>query len=224
MQEIIVKKMEELTSTGKVDEIVTKEVTTAIQNTIKRVLDPYSDVGKAMQEKLTNDILSGMEKMDFVQYASSLNSLVQAELGKGIIQYGLEPALEMIKEFGGQLEKKEWKLSEIIAQFIEQEVLPEEPHESGEISLVIEKSKYGSIWIGFDPESGHDTDYRCKYRISVNEKDGVMWFFSNEQQKLTPLIKSNLSGFDLFLFKLYACKCTIVVDESDCETEWSTYN
>lgn len=224
MQELITKKVEELTTNGKLDEIITKEVTAAMQNTVRDVLRSYGDVGKALEEKLRKDILGSIEKLDFVQYSQTIIDLMQSSLNQSIVEYGVEPAKEVINKFVGALEKKEWKLSEIIEKFKEQEVDEDERDESGTISLVVRPSNYGSIWIGFDMKEDISEDYKCKYRISVKEKDKKLWYFTNEKEKLTPLTESNLTGFDLFLFKLYACKCTIEIDERNCDLEWSTYN
>jgi hypothetical protein len=224
MQELITKKVEEITANGKLDEIVTKEVTAAIQNTVRDVLRSYGDVGKALENKLKNDIMAGIDKLDFIQYSQSLLDLISSTLNKSVAEFGIEPAKEMLNKFVGSLEKKEWKLSEIIEKFKESEIDDDSHGESGEITLIVRPSSYGSVWIGFDFKGGVDYEHRCKYRISVDEKDKKLWYFTNEKEKLTPLSESNLSGFDLFLFKLYACQCTVIVDESDCDLEWSTYD
>jgi len=225
MQDLITKKVEEITANGKLDEIVTKEVTQAMQETVRNVLRSYGDVGKALEEKLKNDVMGGIEKLDFVQYAQTLTDLVQSSLNQSIVEYGVAPAKEAINKFVGALEKKEWKLSEIIEKFIESEVIEDDSHgESGEISFFVKKTDYGSTWIGFDKEEDKSSDYNCDYRLAINNKDKKLWLFSKESNKISPLTESNLHGFDLFLYKLYACKCTIEIDESNCETEWSTYD
>jgi len=225
MQDLIIKKVEEITANGKLDEIVTKEVTQAMQETVRNVLRSYGDVGKALEEKLKKDVMGGIEKLDFVQYAQTLTDLVQSSLNQSIVEYGVAPAKEAINKFVGALEKKEWKLSEIIEKFIEEEVKEEDSHgESGEISLVVRESQYGSTWIGFDQKEGHDSEYRCDYRIAINDKDKRLWYFTKESEKMSPLTECQLTGFDLFLYKLYACQCTVEVDRNNCEIEWSTYD
>jgi len=226
MQDLITKKIEEITANGKLDEIITKEVTEAMQRTVRDVLRSYGDVGKALEEKLKKDIMSNIDNLDFVEYAQSLTNLVESTLNKSIVEYGIEPAKEAINRFVGALEKKEWKLSEIIEKFKESYIEDEskDENESGEIALFVRKNDYGSTWIGFDGNEKIDYEYKCKYRISVNDKDKRLWYFTNEDEKLSPLTESNLTGFDLFLFKLYACKCTIEIDENKCDREWSTYN
>jgi hypothetical protein len=38
---------------------------------------------------------------------------------------------------------------------------------------------------------------------------------------LSPLNTTNLSNFESFLFKLYVCGCTLIIDEDDCQLEWN---
>lgn len=224
MQELITKKLEELTSNGKLDEIITKEITAALQNTAREALRSYGEVGKALEEKLKKELLSNIAGLDFTQYAKTMTDLMESSLNKSIIEYGIEPAKEMINRFVGQLEKKEWKLSEVIEKFKESFVNEDDRDESGVISLVVKPSSYGSVWIGFDEKEGQNSDYNCKYRLSVDDKTNRMWYFTNDKEKITPLTESNLTGFDFFLFKLYACQCTLILDEEECDLEWSTYN
>ena len=220
MQELITAKIKEITENGKLDEIVTKHATEFVSDTVNDILRSYGDVAKAYKDKITKSLMGSIETMDFVQYSKSLSDLIESELNQSIVKVGLIPAKEMIKEFVGELEKKEWKLSEIVEKFIEMEVMADDDNESGEISFVHEKSDYGTHYVGFDSESDKTMRYKCKYTLMFNKSDGTMYAPTMDKKEVHPITEGYLRGFELFIFKLYACKCKIVMDPEKVQTEW----
>lgn len=225
MEKLISDKIKELTENGKLDEIVTKQVTGFINGIINDSLSSWSDVNKSFKEKLNAKIIEGFEKLDFVQYSKTLTDLVEFELNKSVVEIGIAPAKEMIKNFVGALDKKEWKLSEIIEKYKEEEVIPDERGESGEIAFIHEVSDYGTIYIAFDESTEKKTHrYQCKYKLMIDGKSKSLYSPTIEGSALHPVTEIGLRGFDLFLFKLYAMGCTVECDLGNIETEWSTYN
>jgi len=174
---------------------------------------------------LEENLLHGMDKIDFVLFSKSITDLIESELNKTVIAIAIEPCKKMINDFVSNLEKKEWKLSEIIELYKEREVIPEANNESGEIAFVHEVSDYGTIWVGFGEESkGTNHRYQCKYRIGIDAKSRQMYSPIIDDKVVHPLNECGIYGFDLFLFKLYATGCTIIDDYENVETGWSTYN
>lgn len=225
MQELINAKIEELTKNGKLDEIVTAQATKFIQGIVNDTLSSYGDVQKAYKEKIQKNILDNLERLDFIQYSKSISDLIEAELNKSVVEIGIVPIKKMIQDFTGSLEKKEWKLSEIINKFKEEEVIPEEHNESGEIGFVHEESDYGTVYIGFDEDEKSNRRHSCKYRLMVDKKTKRLYTPHVDGILLHPIKEmGGLYGFDLFLFKLYAMQCTIELDFDNVETEWSTFN
>ena len=225
MQDLINAKIKELTENGKLDEIVTKEATNFIKNIVNDVLSSYGDVGKMYKEKLKESLLGGLEKLDFVQYSKSLTDIIEAELNKSVIEIGIAPAIEMIQSFIGNLEKKEWTLSEIIEKYKDEEVIPDEHGESGEISFLYEKSDYGTEYVSFDKKDNYKNRYECKYRLMIDAKSKKLYSPNVDGIRVHPITEmGGLYGFDLFLFKLYAMGCTIECDAGNVDTSWSTYD
>lgn len=225
MEKLILKKFDELTKTGELDKIVTKRVESFIDDVVRDSLSNYGDVNKLFKEQLNSKLKEGFEKMDFVQYSKTLIDLVESELNKSVIEIGIAPIKEMINRFTGSLEKKEWKLSEIIQKYIDEEVMSEEEGESGEIAFVYEVSQYGSIFVGFDESiKNRNHLYLCKYRLMINKESKKLYSPTVERKLLHPVTEVGLRGFDLFLFKLYATDCTIDCDFDNVETTWETCN
>lgn len=225
MEKLINDKFKELSENGKLDDIVTKQVTNFITGIINDSLSSWSEVNKSFKEKLNTKIIEGFEKLDFIQYSKILTDLVESELNKSIVEFGITPAKEMIKNFVGALEKKEWKLSEIIEKFKDEEVIPEDHNDSGEIAFIREVSDYGTIYIGFCESNKNITHrYQCKYQLMIDSKTKKLYSPIIDGVAPHPINDIGLYGFDLFIFKLYAMGCTIDCDFDDVETEWSTYN
>jgi len=227
MEDLIIEKFKSLTESGKLDEIVTKQVTSFIDSTIRDSLSSYSDVRKSFKEKLNSKIIESFEKLDFVQYSKTLTDLIESELTNSVIEIGIAPAKEMIQNFVGSLEKKEWKLSEIIEKYKEAEVIPQGgSHDSGQIAFIGKRSEYGSFFIGFDEEESvkKQHTFQCKYQLMVDAKTNKLYSPTIQGVDLHPLNKFGIRGFDLFLFKLYAMGCTVVCDVDDIDVYWSTYN
>lgn len=224
MENLINDKIKELSESGKLDEIVTKRVVEFVDGIIKDSLSSLGEANKSFKEKLNAKIIEGFEKLDFVQYSKTLIDLVEYELNKSVVEIGAAPAREMIKKFVGALEKKEWKLSEIIEKYKEA-VISGSFEESGEIGFLYEVSDYGTEFVSFDETNEKKKHrYQYKYKLMIDEKTMKIYSLTVEGKVLHPVTEIGLSGFDLFLFKLYAIGCTVECDIKNVETAWSTYN
>lgn len=221
IDQIINAKMQELIEKGEVDKIVEEHLKKAIASIIDSSLRSYSDVGKALEKKLNESMLSGMDKIDFTVYRDVVIGIIQKELNGTVAEYAAKPVQESIAKFMDVIEKKEWNLSEIIERFLEDIVEDKDMHEDGNISFVMKQSSHGTFWIGFDENPGKTEDYNCKYRIAINEKDGKLWYFTIDDRPVDPSKTSSIYGFDEFLFKLYANKVKVNIDSVN--TSWSTY-
>jgi len=225
IDEIVNNKLKELIEKGEVDKIVEDQLKKAINGIIENTVRRYGEVGKALEKKISETLMSGIDKLDFVMYRTAVLEVIQKQLNGTFLEHAVKPVEKMVSEFMDVLEKKEWNLSEIIEKFIEMEVISDkDPHESGEISLVVKQSDHGTAWIGFDEDEGKDKDYNCKYRIAVhlNKNDNKLWYFSIDDKPVSPSKTSSIHGFEEFLFKLYANGVSVIIDE--CDTSWSTYD
>lgn len=226
IDQIVNDKLKELIEKGEVDKIVEDHLKKAINGIIENKVRSYGEVGKALEKKISEALMGGIEKIDFTTYRTAVIEVIQTHLNGTFLEHAIKPIEDTVNNFMDVLEKKQWKLSEIIQKFIEMEIIKDEdPNQSGEISLIIKESDYGTVWIGFDEDSGKRSDHDCKYRIALNlhreKKDNKMWYFSIDDKPVSPMKTSSIHGFDEFLFKLYANRVEVIVD--DCETEWSTY-
>lgn len=218
MKDLILNKLEELSTNGKLDESVTKQVSGFINDIIKDTLSSWSDVNKEFKRKLNEEILAQSSKINFTSHAILISELIANELNKTVLEIAIDPIKKIISDVTESLEKREWKLSEIIAKFIESEVIPDDTYGHGEILYKLEYSSYDYKYVIFDEDAKTRSP---KYRIMLN-KDNKVCTPSVDSERLNAITGLNLYRFDMFIFKLYASGCTIILDEDEVETTWST--
>jgi SMC interacting uncharacterized protein involved in chromosome segregation len=218
IQVVVQDQLNKIIADGKLEEIVRTKIEKTLDDVVQDLVRSYSDFGKSLKDEISKAFKIDFERISAVDYNHIVVSIVKEQLDKKLIESVNEPISEEIKDYFGQLEKKEWKLSEIIDKF-KQDVV-EDKHEGGEISLHIEKSNYGSTHISFDKEEGKRY-YDCEYRMSINSKTGIPYSFDAGTYNVHRgdlRTQSMHGGFDKFFFRLYAQKAIITIDE--CEPEY----
>lgn len=218
IQVIVQQQLEKIINGGKLEDIVRAKIEKTVEEVVQDLVRSYSDFGKGLKEEINKAFKIDFEKISAVDYNHIVVTIVKEHLDKRLLESVKEPIAKEIDEYLGPLEKKEWKLSEIIERFKQEEI--EDRHDGGEITLHVEKSSYGSTHISFDKEAGkrrHD----CEFDLSLSTKTGIPYIF--RAGKYNPhngdLRTSSLHGaFEKFLFRLYAQRVSITVDE--CDTEY----
>lgn len=218
IQVIVQQQLEKIIKEGKLEDIVRDKIEKTAEEVVQDLVRSYSDFGKGLKEEINKAFKIDFEKISAVDYNHIVVTIVKEHLDKRLLESVKGPIAKEIDEYLGPLEKKEWKLSEIIEKFKQDEI--EDRNDGGEISLHVEKSSYGSTHISFDKEDGKRR-YDCEFEMSLNTKTGVAYSF--RAGKYNPhngdLRTASLHGsFEKFLFRLYAQRVSITVD--DCDTEY----
>ncbi len=218
IQVVVQEQLGKIISEGKLEAIVRAKVEKTLDDIIGDAVRSYSDFGKSLKEEINKAFKIDFDKISAVDYNHIVVSIVKEQLDKHLLESVKEPISKEIAEYLGPIEKKEWKLSEIIEKFKREEI--EDKSDGGEITLHVEKSNYGSIHISFDKEDGKRY-YECEYRMSLNTKTGIPYSFNAGQynvHKGNLRVESLHGSFEKFFFRLYAQQVTIVVD--NCDTEY----
>lgn len=221
LQETVQKQLNGLVEDGTIEKIVKEKVTKTLDDIIGESLRSYSDFGKQLSQVVKDAMQISFEKVSVVGYQKIVTDIVKSKLQEKIMADISKPIEEEINEIFGNFEKKEYKLSELVQLYM-QDNLPDYEDRYCEISLSVEVSNYGSIHIGFDKEKDKEW-YNCEVRFSVNKKDGKMYSFEiGEYSKHRgDIIKKSLhNSFDNLIFNIYASGSCIIVDENDCQTEY----
>lgn len=216
IQVVVQQQLEKIIQEGKLEAIVRAKVEKTVEEVVQDIVRSYSDFGKGLKEEINKAFKIDFEKISAVDYNHIVVTIVKEHLDKRLLESVKEPIAKEIDEYLGPLEKKEWKLSEIIEKFKQDEI--EDRYDGGEITLHVEKSSYGSTHISFDKEDGKGR-HECEYEMSLETKTGIPYSF--KAGKYSPhygeLRTSSMRGsFDKFMFRLYAQRVSIAVD--DCDT------
>lgn len=213
---VVQKELDALVKEGAVEKIIRATLEKTIQSIIQDVLRDYSDFGKELKKAVASAMNIDFNQMKIMDYNHIVMGIVREQLDKTLYAEAIKPISENLKQYIGGLDKKEWKLSEIIAEFAK------ECGENGqfEITLEVEES-HGFTHIYFDEEKAK-RKYDCGYNINIY-KDQIYGFKAGKYNTVlhsVDLKKESMHGaFNEFIFRLYACGATIEVDEDDCLTE-----
>lgn len=217
IQVVVQDQLNKIITEGKLAEIVRIKVEKTLEDVIQDMVRSYSDFGKGLKEEINKAFKIDFERISAVDYNHIVVSIVKEQLDKHLLSSVKQPISDAITEYLGPLEKKEWKLSEIIEKFKQEEI--EDKSDGGEMSLYIEKSNYGSTHIAFDKEDGKKK-YECEFEMSLDTKTGIPYSFNAGQyhvHKGDLRVESLHGSFEKFFFRLYAQRVTIIVDKCDAE-------
>lgn len=219
LQETVQQELNKMIDAGRVQEIIKKHLETSIDDTFKDALRSWSDFGKELKKVISEAVKVDLSKLTLLDYNHIVTTIVKEELDKTIYSSVKSPIAEAIKDYTGQLDKKEWKLSEIIEKFISR--LKEDESE-GEITLHVEESSYGYRHIYFDEKSGKRA-CQCEYQIDTDKEGKVYSFKAGSYNPTTGDIRKRPvhGSFEGFIFKLYAMGCKVEANEYECVTEWT---
>lgn len=217
IQVIVQQQLEKIIQEGKLEEIIRAKVEKTLEEVVQDAVRSYSDFGKGLKEEINKAFKINFERISAVDYNHIVVTIVKEQLDKNLLTSVKEPIIEEINGYLGELEKKEWRLSEIVDKLKE---TIDDRGDGGEITLHVERSNYGSTYIYMDVEEGK-RQHDCEYYFSLTTKTGIPYMFRSG--KWHPhngdLRVDTLHGsFEKLLFRLYAQKCTIIIDE--CDTEY----
>lgn len=225
IQDQVQNSLNEIVSSGKIEEIISKKIEKTIEDILDDSLRSYSDFGKKVKEVINNSLQIDLSKISTLGYQQIVTDIVKQKLQEAALQHISKPIEEVLSQVLSPFEKRTYKLSEIIEKYKESEWDSSDDDEV-EISFHVEESSYSSIHIGFDIEAGK-RKYDCEYQMSLNKDDGVLWMFEIKgwRPQKGDLRASSIHGtFDHFIFNLYASQCPIEIDENRVETYWTRDN
>jgi len=214
IEKTVKEQFKEIVKSGFVEEKIKETLKTTIESIIKDCLRDYSDFGKEVKEKIKQSLSLGNMDLKLPEYNQLVCNWIIEIVNKTIISTSKKEIEENIKKFFKPLKKSEYKISEIIEEFMSGDGYSEPPDD---ITFIREESKQceGYINYYFDEDS-NASQYSCKYNIGIN-KDGL-WKLSISDTEANEMKTANLYGFDSFLFQLYASKIKIIDDYEDVET------
>ena len=221
---------------GTVEKLVEQYIEKGISDALKEVLSWSGEGKKLIEKKLNETIVPVIERHDFNQYLTKLDSVL-TEIVNATTLSDNRKILENFKELMKEPETKKIKLSDIfkrycghVAENVDTDKL-EACCEDGEpyyehVTAGMEVEHEDKGW--FNPvfedcivkfTCEEDKDLNCQIRLykSVNDKK---WNFRGYADSIDINSLHNLSDFDVFLMTLKRGFVDIIMDEeSDCDDD-----
>ena len=233
VQEMFGRILNEKIQAGALEVAISKKVDSLIEDTAENVFRSYSDLGKALKEKMTKAIMPQIESLDDLPtyHDFVLNRLKTA--AQGFYDSRLTEVLD--KELAEILAEVPEKitLSYIVDSLVKEAQEDNEPE--GEITLIIEEHSYSNSgrWLSvyIDKEAGKEK-YSCAFdfHLSKDEETGKYEILSikvDDKKAGESLAMGRLYSMEKILFNVYAMKGQIELDQGldadDYETRWEHY-
>lgn len=210
-----------IVESGKIEEIVAKNIEKTIESLLHDSLREYSDFGKQLKEIVNSALQINLDQVSTLGYQQIVVDIVNEKLKAAVLENLSKPIEDRLNEVLAPFEKRTYKLSEIIAKYKEHEW--NDCDDEGEISFHLETSDWGNTSVSFD-KLGYKERRSCEYQLNFNKDDGHLWMFQIKDyipQKGDIRGASIHGTFDNFIFNLYASQSPIEIDEDDVETYWS---
>ena len=233
VQEMFGRILNEKIQAGALEVAISKKVDSLIEDTAENVFRSYSDLGKALNEKMTKAIMPQIESLDDLPtyHDFVLNRLKTA--AQGFYDSRLTEVLD--KEFAEILAEVPEKitLSYIVNSLLEEAQGDNEPE--GEITLIINEDNHSNDgrWLSVYIDKEADKEkYNCAFdlHLSKDKETGKYEILSikvDDKKAGESLAMGRLYNMEKILFNVYAMKGQIELDQGldadDYETRWDHY-
>lgn len=235
VQEMFGRILNEKIQAGALEIAISKKVDSLIEDTADNVFRSYSDLGKALKEKMTKAIMPQIESLDDLPtyHDFVLNRLKVA--AQGFYDSRLTEVLD--KEFAEIMAEVPEKitLSYIVNSLLKE--AQEGDEGEGEITLIINDNGYSwnkpgdSLSVYIDKEADQDK-HSCDFNLHLSKdketgKYDILSIRVDGKKPGEALAMGRLYSMEKILFNVYAMKGQIELDQGldadDYETSWDHY-
>jgi hypothetical protein len=219
--------MGEMISDGTVENIIKKKLGKTVEDIIEDQLRSYSDFGKALKDKIHDELKVDLKDVTFTEYNKTILNLIEGILNNAVTGEAKKKFTEDLEELF-KAPPTEIKLSEVIKMYIEEQDEEFDRDGAERIALIMENKRDKWIGIGLNPKNTKSSYGRgageeitswhdCNLYISVlldDENSGKLRF-AYDRDGLQPLkyMPTCLSGTARLLYQLYCAGSKIVFDE-----------
>jgi hypothetical protein len=217
---MITDKVKEIETNGTLDSIIEKHTISWIDDIVRDSFTWSGVAKKSIEEALKGMLEINLDKVSLDRYQKIVSTTVEQRVNDTVIKDLSNEIKNCVDGITKPLNQKEWNLSEIISKFVDsldKSYDGEMDGIYGECTLIVEES--GSFThIYFDKEQ-KDRKYSCKNQIDLN--NGKIYHAKADDRNFSPFLIDAHSEFEEFLFKLYCNNVTVVIDEDECELEYT---
>jgi len=216
IKNIIIKCVNKMETDGKIEEIITNQLTKTFKGIIEDIYSSYGKLHKELKIELTKVLKIDLANTTLPDYKSNLLKIIQSCLEKNLSNVSMEKFEKDVNLLLTSDAPKEIKISELIEKFIDN---IDKDDSYGEISFHHETSKYKSRYIYFD-EDPDKTKYQCTYKLWYDDNGKIHNIEIDGKDFNKKLILGGLYGFDALLFKMYSISTKIIDDVDDVCTNY----
>jgi len=106
-----------IVESGKIEEIVAKNVEKTIESLLHDALREYSDFGKNLKEIVQSALKIDLSKISTLGYQQIVTDIVRQKLQEATLEHISKPLEETLNQIIAPFEKRTYKLSEIIDEY-----------------------------------------------------------------------------------------------------------
>lgn len=210
----------------KLPSIVEEKVTKLVDDIIGDLFRSYSDIGKAIRDKISKEIDVSLMEFQLVDYNAMVAKAIGNEFKK---ELDLDPIKKMVKDIVGVSDLEQISIYDICEK-IKEFAMQDSDEGSGEISFYVDvKERHG--WIEIFADKDFDVAKEsCSVKVLVSKERGTIFSMSCNNYKTRGRMKEvsasdvvNHDSVENFFFKLYNNQVRIFDDFNGFYTDWDSY-
>lgn len=213
---------DKIQSEGFIEQIVRAKLEETIKSIIDGLFRSYSDFGKGLEKKLGEKIAVNLGNIDLPKYNIMLENYIKEQTTTVMNEQHKKLIDERLSDILKKEEKREWKLSDIVQEIVDEneEAAEENDWEKPSFHIDGQGCKPGLTFIRIDPEPDKEK-YQCCFDICLDNESGkihsaeVGEYESKDFRRDKFLIY--LHGVEALIFRLYSQGCVITTDVEQCE-------
>jgi hypothetical protein len=216
LENIIQEKVNELVASCAIEKMVETHISKTIDEILKDLFREYSDFGKKVKEAIGNKMDIDLSKLNIDSYTGMVCQIIEQQLNKTSFATAATAINEHVAKVLQQIEKKHWKLSEIVHKYIESQYgddvradldIKEETY--GNYIYLGERSSNSNSYLG-SRQKNHDIT------LHMDKKDNKIFAVSSRGKHISPLTET-LNAWEIFLMQLWVNGCTVEIDEDEAQ-------
>lgn len=209
-------KLNKFVSDGTVDTLIENQIKKTLESTVNSVFRDYSDFGKELEKVISEKLKVNLNEISIPLYTEKIKQVIEATLMGSSLEPSIKRIQESIETCVNQIEKKNWKLSEIIRKYLK------ENYGTDDATYVCNETEHGSYWvyIGTRKNPSYSSSYTSsgnekELRLLVNEKTNKIYNVWYQSKPLNGLKVDKIYSFEMFLMGLWINECVLEVDDDE---------
>ncbi|MGD9172157.1 MAG: hypothetical protein PVI97_19225 [Candidatus Thiodiazotropha sp.] len=216
--------MKKLTENGSIEAVIEKQLLETVKNIVHDQLRSYSDFGKALKQKIDDELRIDLQHITFSEYNQVVLNLVQGQLNNAVTGEAHQKLKDDLDELL-ETPPKEIRLSDVIDKYKEES--SEFDRDGAErITLIIEPKEYGQIAIALHPKttkgyrderisSWTDCDFFMSIRVDDHDDTRGRLTRTHDRTGLKPhqFMPTCMHGLSRLMYQMYCAGSLLILDQ-----------